>query len=233
MSVRISLGDAEPVVVLVKDQLGDPLTGKSDIKAKVWRYIPGTSTLQFLDWSDLTFKDRTLVTTLLQGMSEVDPTGAPGDYRIVIDTSAITNVLDGDTLQVEAEQDGGVDAVGLPVGDEIKVGGWVDQILMRDLVVKQSYSYDAAGDILTGLVWVEWENKVQTGASNCSVGWYDADGSLMFTMTKASPDAQGLFKVTQSAPGLATSRIYYAKPVLTVPGISTSVDGAKAPFTIG
>lgn len=233
MGSLISLGDAEPVVVLVKDQLGDPLTGKSDIKARVWRVIPGTSILQFLDWSDLTFKDRSLVTTLLQTMAEVDPVGAPGDYRVVVDTAAITNVLDGDSLQVEAIQDGGFDAVGLPTGDEIKVSGWVNTLLTRDLVIKQSYSYNPATDTLTGLVWVEWMNQVQTAAHTLSVGWYDADGSVQFTMVAASPDAQGIFKVQQVTPGLSANTIYYAKPSLSVPGISGTVDGAKAPFTIG
>jgi len=233
MGSVIALGDTEPVVVLVKDQLGEPLTGKSNIKARIWRVIPGTSILQFLDWADLTFKDRSLVATLLQSMAEVDPIGAPGDYRVVVDTAAITNILDGDSLQVEAVQDGGFDAVGLPVGDEIKISGWVNTLLTRDLVIKQSYSYNPSSDVLTGLVWVEWKNQVQDAAGGLAVGWYDADGVLQFTMVAVSPDAQGIFKVQQATPGLLANTIYYAKPALTVPGISGVVDGAKAPFTIG
>lgn len=98
--------------------------------------------------------------------------------------------------------------------------------------VQQSYSFDPTLDTLTGQVWVESNNLVTSGVTSVSVTWYDEDGTGAFTMVDAAPDAQGVFKVSQSAPGLVKHRSYYAIATVSVTGFG-SVSGAKGAFTLG
>lgn len=133
-SVQIPTGSNEPVVVLVVDANGDPLTGKSDIKIQIRRRSNG----EYFDWSDSTFKAYALVTSPLLTLVEVSAVASPGEYELDspglghdkgFDTSNIVNPLADDHYFVTAIQDGGsADAANMPQIGEIRVGGIADSI---------------------------------------------------------------------------------------------------------
>lgn len=131
-SVRIQSGQKEPIVVMVIDENGDELTGKTDIKIKVRRLSDG----YYYDWSDDTFKAAGSVTTMLQSLQEISATFSPGEYQLNkaghvngFDTTTITNPTGDDTYYFTAQQDGGTDASNLPMIGELKVGDYVDDIV--------------------------------------------------------------------------------------------------------
>lgn len=97
---------------------------------------------------------------------------------------------------------------------------------------KQSYAYDAANDILKGNIWIESANAI--GPITAIVATlYDRTGASVFTFTTvAGPDAQGVWRVEQSAPGLVRGESYYVIASLTVTGIGAVVTG-KGTFTVG
>jgi hypothetical protein len=129
-SVRIKTGEKEPIVVLIVDQYGDPLTGLSDIKIKVRRGSDGF----YLDWSDNTFK--AVPTQLLVALEEISATYSPGEYQLNtvthvdgLDTSTFPHLVPEEQYFVTAVQDGATTAVNVPQIGEIKVGGFVDDIV--------------------------------------------------------------------------------------------------------
>jgi hypothetical protein len=79
---------------------------------------------------------------------------------------------------------------------------------------------------------VEKGNQVLTGPLAVTVTWYNEDGTALFAMTDSAPDAQGIFKVSRTAPGLVRNRSYYTVALVNLPtlGLITSAKGA---FTIG
>lgn len=224
---NIETGAVEPIASLVLDQLGQPVLGKTNIKARIWRVSDG----KFLDWADMTFKVSGSVVQPLQAMSEVSATAAPGEYRTALDTSAITNPIADDTYMVTIVQDGANGAANVPQVGEVRVGQWVDKI-GNAYSVLCSFSYNPTADRLDGLVWVESGNFVfnTPALGACEVRWYSKDGSLLFTITDAAPDAQGFYKVEKQGPGLAKNNIYYAVASVVIAGVGT-VTGGKGNFT--
>jgi hypothetical protein len=224
---EIETGSTEPIVAFVLDQLGAPLTGQADLKAKVWR----TSDGEYLDWADMTFRPAGAVVSMLRTLAEVSSTASPGEYRLDFDTSAIVNPTADDTYEVTVAQDGPLLASNLPQVGEVRVGQWVDKVALRSFLVMQSYSYDPLTETITGLVWLEHGTLVYAAPTSCSVSWYNDAGVLQFTVTDAIPDTQGYFKVTQVIP-LLTNCSYYTVAHVVVPGIGT-VSGGKGIFTVG
>lgn len=130
-SVRIQSGKKEPIVVLVLDQNGQELTGKTNIKIKIRRLSDG----YFFDWSDNTFKAAAAVVALLQMLQEVSSLYSPGEYQLNkpghvngFDTQTIVNPNSDDTYYVTGVEDGGSDASNMPMIGELKVGDYVDDI---------------------------------------------------------------------------------------------------------
>lgn len=135
-TVQIQSGAKEPIVVMVVDNNGDPITGLIDIKLKVRRNSDGF----YLDWFDNTFK--ATVTQLLQALGEVSAIFSPGEYHLStvihvdgFDTSTFTGALPEEVYFFTAIQDGGSAAANVPQIGEIKVGGYVDNVVEDRLPV--------------------------------------------------------------------------------------------------
>jgi hypothetical protein len=227
-SVTIEPGDIEPIkVFVVREDQKTPLTGLSNVKLKIQRHDDD----EFFDWSDDTFKPLGSVGTLLQALEALP--GNDGWYRLNkaghvkgFDTGTITNANSIDTYTLTAVQDGSPQNAGnLPAAGELKVAP------IR-YVVLQGYSYDPAANRLSGNVWVEHDNDIVQGATSATVDWRDQTGALLFTMTDASPDANGFFEVNYSSPGLSQDKLYYATASVVVPKVGT-IRGGKAAFTFG
>jgi len=127
---RIQTGETEPIVVLILDASGDPLTGLTDIKIRVRRASDGF----YLDWSDNTFKATPV--QLLQQLEEISATYSPGEYHLDtlthvggFDTSTVVQTVDEEVYFFTSVQDGGTDASNPIQVGEIKVGGFVDDIV--------------------------------------------------------------------------------------------------------
>ena len=228
MSERIETGAVEPIVAVVVDQLGQPLLARTNIKAKVWRISDG----EYLDWSDMTFRPGPAVARLLEPLLEVNQAYSPGEYRLDLDTSTIVNPTPDDSYQVMVLQDAPNGAANLPQVGELRVGQWVDRAAGGPYTVLQSYSYDLAAEVLTGMVWVEHRDLVVSAPTSVSVTWYLPDGTALFTMTDLVPDAQGFFKVSRPAVVLSLNVSYYAIAQVTLPGVGV-VSGGKGIFTVG
>jgi hypothetical protein len=228
MSERIVAGAVEPIIATVTDQSGIPLTDRANILVKVWR----TSDGNYLDWSDMTFKTGAAVVQLLQQMAEVDRAYSPGEYRTDLDTGLIANQLPDDNYHVVVLQTPSNGAGNLPQFGELRLGQWVAEAVSKPYQVLQSFSYNALLATLTGMVWVEYHNLVFNTPSSVEVTWYNASGAVLFVMTDAAPDAQGVFKVSRSSTPLALNTSYYAIARVTVPGIGL-ISGGKGIFTVG
>lgn len=129
-SVRIKTGEKEPVSVMVVDEVGQPALGLSNIKIKIRR----TSDNLYLDWSDNTFK--ALPTQMLQQLAEVSALLSPGEYFLNttthsggFDTSTLGATNPIESFVIVAVQDGGGIGANMPQMGEIKMGGYVDQIV--------------------------------------------------------------------------------------------------------
>lgn len=129
-SVRIKTGEKEPIVVLIVDKNGDPLTGLTNAKIKVRRGSDGF----YLDWSDNTF--RASPTQLLEALEEISSVYSPGEYQLNtpthvdgFDTSTFVQLVDEEQYFITAIQDGADTASNVPQIGEIKAGGFVDDIV--------------------------------------------------------------------------------------------------------
>ncbi len=74
------------------------------------------------------------------------------------------------------------------------------------------------GSTLTVNAWLEHRGEVVTNPSSCIVTIYDDAGTQQFELSDDSADAQGVFKMTRSSPGLAAGKSYYAKVQITASG---------------
>jgi hypothetical protein len=98
--------------------------------------------------------------------------------------------------------------------------------------VQQSWSYSQADGKVVGQVWVEAGNLVVAAPASCSVTWYDDSGTALWTEAGVGPDAQGVFRIEKTGPGLTSNRSYYSIASVAITGYGT-VKGAKGQFTIG
>jgi hypothetical protein len=128
----ITQGEKEPVAVLVVDEYGNTLTGKTDIKIFVRR----TSDNFYYDWTDDTFKVGASVAQLHQPLIEVSAAFSPGQYILStvghvdgFDTATIVNPNSDDRYVITAIQDGGADANNVPLINELRV---VEQLVVED-----------------------------------------------------------------------------------------------------
>lgn len=78
-------------------------------------------------------------------------------------------------------------------------------------------SYDSDADELRFDVWVLRRGAQVVGVTSCEVRVYDADDSLMFTITDAAADGQGVFRLVRAAPGLIQNRNYSVGLRVTLP----------------
>lgn len=115
---------------MILDVNGKPLPGLTDIKIKVRRASDGL----YLDWSDNTFKAAPI--QLLQQLEEVSATYSPGEYCLNtlthvggFDTSTVVQTVDEEVYFFTSVQDGGTTASNPTQIGEIKVGGFVDDIV--------------------------------------------------------------------------------------------------------
>ena len=136
-SVSIQQGSKEPIVAMVTDVNGAPLTGKTDIKIRVRRAFDDF----YLDWSDDTFKAEGSVVTILQALVEISATGSPGEYYLDktghvkgFDTATITNPNEDDVYYFTAQQDPVSDAVNTPQIGSIRIGTFSTSVVDRSSV---------------------------------------------------------------------------------------------------
>lgn len=124
-SKYISLGDKEPIEILVLDDYNQPLTGRTDVHIRIRRHQDDL----YYDWADDTFKVAGDVSQPTQALQEVSALYSPGIYRLNTikhargwNTSLIDNPGTNDVYDITVLQAGGTDISGLPVGYELHVG---------------------------------------------------------------------------------------------------------------
>jgi hypothetical protein len=128
--VRIQTGATEPIEVIAVDALNQRLVGLTDLKVQVRR----VSNDWLLDWADSTF--RASPVQPLQVLQPIDPTLAPGEYRLNsaphirgLNTDELNGTIDDETYRITVIQDAAIQtAANFPQIGEIKVGDWVDYI---------------------------------------------------------------------------------------------------------
>jgi len=128
---RIRTGDKMPLEVFVISPIGEPLTGKTDIKLRCRR----ASDDKLLDWSDQTFKASGSVTQPLEVLEECDASNDPGYYRLNtaehvrgFNTTVLVNPVSDDHYSFTVVQTPGSDAGNVPQYLQVSVGGWVDYV---------------------------------------------------------------------------------------------------------
>jgi hypothetical protein len=130
-SIWVTTDSTEPIEIQIFGQDGIPLPGKIDIVIQLRRI----SDSLYLDWTDNTLKLPAAVVQRHQILSEVSATYSPGLYRLNsldhpngLHLDRIINRGTNDIYDVTILQAGGTDAVGLPLGFEMKVGFLADNI---------------------------------------------------------------------------------------------------------
>jgi len=237
--VRIQSGQKEPVEVIIVDSSSVRLTGLTDIKLQIRRISDGF----LFDWSDDTFKASPV--TKLQVMSEISAANSPGEYKLDkaghvdgFDMATITNKVADDVYRLTLIQDPVASADNVPQTGEIKEGDFIDNLddkistLTKRLSIEMSFSYDLATDTLIGNVWVEKDNLVLTTVASVSATLFDDTGAAQFTMVDATPDAQGIFKLSRTPTGFVKNKSFYVVASVTLADTSV-VKGAKGLFTVG
>jgi hypothetical protein len=187
----------------------------------------------------------TYVATVVQDGGTEDADNLPaigeikeGQFADFIDQAISDNASPAEVLQ--ALRDFGLDHL-VAVNPGVvppAAGTYIRQILdklngMATHMLEMSFSYDPDGDTFTGNVWLESGNLVVVNSGSIQVDVYDQDRSLQFSMTAASPDAGGVFKVTRTPTGLVKNRSYYAEAEVTLPAGGGTVKGIKGMFTVG
>ena len=78
-------------------------------------------------------------------------------------------------------------------------------------------SYDEAGDTLYLQASLNRSGEPLTSPVVTAVSFdvYDADNSVLFTVSDAAPDGQGVFRASKPAPGLIADRLYSVKMTFT------------------
>lgn len=126
-------GQPEPVSALVLDEVGEPLSGATNVRLRVRRL----SDAMFLDWQDNTFKPYGSVVQPSLPLVEADALGAPGLYHLdhgfhsdgFFHPELLSNPVSPDVYLFLLHQEGlPQTASNLPQIGELKVGGWLDFI---------------------------------------------------------------------------------------------------------
>jgi len=137
----IQTGDTEPIVVLVLDSTGVPLTDNANIKVKVRRRSDG----KYLDWDDNSFKYPASVIELLVDMEEVSKDYSPGEYRLNqpakghsrgFNTSSIVSPVADDVYFFTAVEDNVMaESVNMPQVGQLRTGGALDEVIDKTPVI--------------------------------------------------------------------------------------------------
>lgn len=114
---------------------------------------------------------------------------------------------------------GSIDALDtkLPAGPIAEPGDQMDLVpatlaQLTEYIPRRSVSYDDTGDVLTILAWLEIEGEIVASPTSVAVDVLDEDGTNVFAqLTSSSPQTDGVFKLTQSAPGLTPAKSYQVK----------------------
>jgi len=169
---RIQQNQTEQIEVFLTDYSNVPITGASPT-IKIRRI----SDDKYLDWDDNTFK-ATGWTTIADAMTEIDSTNGPGEYKIVFDSSGLSD----DNYEMTVDYNAG--GIRKQFKGELKVGGYVDNIdigisTRSTLTAQQVWEY--ASRTLTGfgtLVASIWTSATRTLTDPAS---YKADVSGLAT----------------------------------------------------
>ncbi len=78
-------------------------------------------------------------------------------------------------------------------------------------------SVDPSGtDTLIGNAWLETDGNLDTNVTSCSISFYDSNGTLLFTETDVTPDAQSVFAISRVSPGFsAYQKVYIIASIVT------------------
>lgn len=95
--------------------------------------------------------------------------------------------------------------------------------------VRSSFAYNVSTATLVGNVWLEQEGQHISSVTSCSLSFYNADGALLFTTTDITPDAQGIFKVSQASPTgfTAGAQVYVLCDLVAPSGTYRTVKGIQ------
>lgn len=215
----LKTGESELIRSLFLDNLNVGITGQAPNIT-----IRRNSDDFYWDFDDNTFKASGW-TTRVGSMSETDATTEPGLYQYSFDMGG----LDADTYYVKTTLTG-ANASNTPQTNEIITGEWMDDSELEKEVM-MNVGFDDDTNILTFETWLEIEGVIETAVTNAKLSLRDEDGTEVFTgLSNATPDANGVFKMTKSAPGLSADTTYYAKmaiefegaDVVTIKGLITT-----------
>lgn len=184
-STTIKTGEVEPIEVLLRNDYGQPLLGSNFVHIQIRRVSDGF----YFDWATNTFRNSGTDLQLLQRLTEISPTLEPGAYHLNtgthqkgFNTAAVTNPTINDIYEVTILNTGTETIPGLPIGFEIKVGFFIDQISNMSPQVANAV-WDAMqadhtlagsfGDLLRRIVALQKENYVIDGLQ------YNAQGLML------------------------------------------------------
>lgn len=89
-------------------------------------------------------------------------------------------------------------------------------------------AYDDSVDILNLSVWLERLGKTVLIPTSCQVDWFNEDGTLLFTVSDSSPDAQGIFEISRTSTTLTKNTAYYTEVSVT-DSVGTQMDTKGVP----
>ncbi len=130
----------------------------------------------------------------------------------------------GQSYPLSGAESGSLHASVKSVADKLPSGELSDYDEHRS---RANVGYD--GNTLTINAWLEHRGEVVDSPTGCAVTVHDDAGTELFDLGDESPDAQGVFKLTKTEPGLEAGKSYYAMVEIvsdgntyrTVEGIST------------
>lgn len=215
MATYVKRGTTETIRSLFIDEDDTPITGASPIIT-----IKRNSDDFYYDFNDKTFKAAGW-TTRLGTMTEFDATLDPGLYEYDFDIPASGDSYFVKTLLSAASNN--------LQTEEIVSDGWVDAIRTnREVMLNAVYDENTA--VVTAEVWLEIDGEIRANVTNCVVNLYNDSSTLLTTMSKATPDAQGIFVITDSTGGLSADKSYYA--VCQLDRLGDTITSVKGLVTI-
>lgn len=230
MSDLIQTGDTEPIVLDVRDALGDPFTGASDVLVRIRRDSDG----EWFDWDDSTFKAAGW-TERDRACAEADSSLAPGLYEVLggFPSLAATNLAADDTYVVVPVKGPAADTVGavLPAPDEFKIGWWADAVGL-ELVCSATIG-SATPDTLRLAAWLMRRGlPVTTGLVSATIALEHVDGTVVVASgAMTGPTSRGIFRRDVAGVTLSVAQNYVS--VVTVTDARGGVLRYQAQPTIG
>lgn len=230
MSVYVRQTDPETIVLDVRDEAGEPLTGATGVLVRVRRDSDG----QYFDWDDATYKASGW-TTRDATATELDASSAPGLYGVAggYPTPTVTNSVPDDRYLVIPCNSGAADTEDavLPPPAEFRVGFWADAVGL-DAVVSATIGPEAS-DTLRLMAWLERQGRpVSSGLVGATIELRDAGGSVVVpSAAMTGPTAQGVFQRDVPGLGLAATANYLA--IVSITDAVGTVSNYTAMPTVG